>query len=159
VYDARCTASGKGHSYEEDPSIFRAQLPAFSVFMALLTEEIGCVRDEEYLFSNKDLYPKWNFFTGTPNPTNRGGGFTGALGPLSRSLRRNGQMKLFVASGNYDLRCNRGAAEFALDQLDVPISTRKKILMRAYEGGHMFYTNRAARAQFCRDLEAFYAES
>ncbi|MDR2180876.1 MAG: hypothetical protein LBP21_11260 [Synergistaceae bacterium] len=159
VYDGRCTASGKTHNYEEDPSTFRAQIPAFSMFMNLLTEEMGYVRDEEYLFSNKDLYPKWNFFTGTSNPTNRGGGFTGALGSLSRSLRRNGQMKLFVASGNYDLRCNRGAAEFAVDQLDVPFSIRKKIRLRAYEGGHMFYTNSVARAKFHSDLVAFYAET
>lgn len=157
VYDARCTSAGKGHSYEEDPSTFRAQLPALPALMCLLTEEIGLVLDEEYRFNNKELYPAWDFFAGVPNPAKRGGGFTGSIDALSKSLRRNETVKLFLASGNYDLRCNRGASEFAMNQLDVPDSVREGIVIKAYEGGHMFYTNPDARAKFCRDLKAFYA--
>ncbi|GHS93727.1 carboxypeptidase [Synergistales bacterium] len=156
VYDTRCTSSGKAHVYEEDPSTFRAQLPAFSAFMTLLTEEIGLVRDDEYVFNNKDIYPKWDFSTGVPNPSNRGGGFTGSIELLSKSLRRNERVKLFVASGNYDLRCNRGASEFAVNQMDIPRSVRKKIVTKSYDGGHMFYTNPDAKTKLYRDLKSFY---
>ncbi|MDR3331086.1 MAG: hypothetical protein LBT08_00515 [Synergistaceae bacterium] len=158
VYDTRCVTSGGAHCFEEDPSLFRAQLPAVSALMSVLTEEIGIVLDEEYMFSNKDIHPTWDFTTGVPKNNGRGGGYASSMAELSRSLRRNGQVKLMMVAGNYDLMCNRESSLYSLNHLDIPPDVRKKLIVKSYDGGHMFYTNPEAKKQFFRDLEAFYEE-
>jgi len=158
VYDARCVTSGTAHVFAEDPSLIRAQLPAVSAFLRLLTEELDFVRDEEYVFSNGNLHPTWDFTTGVPTTQGRGCGFASSVGDFAKSLRRNGKVKVFVASGLYDLKCNRDSSDFSINHMDVPESVRKNIMLEAYEGGHMFYTNPEARRAFRRDLENFYAQ-
>ncbi len=156
VYDARCAASGTAHSFEEDPSLFRAQMPAVSALLGMFTDELDFVKDEAYVFTNSKLHPNWDFSTGIPATTGGGCGFAGAVGDFAKSLRRNGAVKVFVASGRYDLMCNRDSSDFSINHMDVPEDVRKKIKLESYEGGHMFYTNPEARRLFRRDLEKFY---
>lgn len=156
VYDARCAASGTAHSFAEDPSLFRAQMPAVSALLGMFTDELNFVRDEEYLFSNGKLHPDWDFSTGIPATTGGGCGFASTVGDFAKSLRRNGEVKVFVASGRYDLMCNRDSSDFSINHMDVPEIVREKIMLESYEGGHMFYTNPEARRLFRRDLEKFY---
>jgi carboxypeptidase C (cathepsin A) len=158
VYDTRCVASGASHIFQEDPSLLRAQLPAASAFMNFIANEVGLVRDEEYKFSNGEIHPAWDFTTGVPKNDSGGEGFAGAIDALSRSLRRNPATKVLVASGNYDLMCNRSSSEFAVDHLDVPPEVRKRIVLKDYEGGHMFYSTAGVRRRFRQDLGEFYSK-
>jgi carboxypeptidase C (cathepsin A) len=157
VYDARCVARGPIHNFKEDPSLLRAQLPAASAFMDFIANEVGLIRDEEYKFSNGDIHPAWDFTTGVPKTDSGGEGFAGAIDALSRSLRRNPATKVLVASGNYDLMCNRSSSEFAVNHLDVSPEVRERVVLKDYEGGHMFYTTAEVRRRFRRDLGDFYA--
>jgi carboxypeptidase C (cathepsin A) len=160
VYDTRCVASGASHIFQEDPSLLRAQLPAVPAFMNFIANEVGLVRDEAYKFSNGEIHPVWDFTTGVPKtePYSGGEGFAGAIDALSRSLRRNPATKVLVASGNYDLMCNRSSSEFAVDHLDVPTEVRKRIVLKDYEGGHMFYSTAGVRKRFRQDLGEFYSK-
>ncbi len=154
VYDTRCVSSGVAFSRPEDPSRFFAQMPAAAAVLRLFTDELDFVRDEEYVVSNRKLGSVWDFTTGVP--TAKGGGFASSVENFAVGLRRNSTVKVFVASGRYDLKCSRDSSDFSINHLDIPEYVRKKIILESYEGGHMFYTNPEARRLFRRDLEDFY---
>lgn len=156
AYDARITSRGAIYDLNEDPSMFYAQVPAFSALMDHFSENLNFVESREYIYFNKLLYPAWDFQSGVNNPGNRGGGFACTVGELSKGLRRNPKVRLFVAMGNYDLRCSRASFEYSVNHLDIPKSQRDAITLKHYDGGHMLYTNPAVKKLFKTDLDLFY---
>ncbi|GAB1376267.1 peptidase S10 [Lactococcus petauri] len=158
AYDGRITTSGAVYDLSEDPSMFYAQIPAFSALLYHFSRNLNFMESREYIYHNKLLYPAWDFTSGVCNPGNRGGGFACTVGDLSKGLRRNPKVKLFVAMGNYDLRCSRSSFEYSINHLDIPNAQRAGITLKHYDGGHMLYTNPIVKEQFKMDLDFFYEE-
>lgn len=158
AYDARITSRGAMYDLNEDPSMFYAQIPAFSALLYHFSHNLNFVESREYIYHNKLLYPAWDFTSGANNPGNRGGGFACTVGELSKGLRRNPKVKLFVAMGNYDLRCSRASFEYSVNHLDISKTQRDAITLKHYDGGHMLYTNPAVKKLFKADLDLFYEE-
>lgn len=156
AYDARITSSGAFYDLSEDPSMFYAQIPAYSALMSHFSGNLNIVEDREYIYHNKLLYPAWDFTSGANNPGNRGAGFACTVGELSKGLRRNPKVKLFVAMGNYDLRCSRASFEYSVNHLDIPNSQLANVTVKNYDGGHMLYTNPVVKKLFKADLDLFY---
>jgi carboxypeptidase C (cathepsin A) len=77
---------------------------------------------------------------------------------LSKALRRSDFLKVFIASGVYDLECPYDSVLYSINHLDLPAERRNNITLQIYPGGHMLYTNPEALAQLKKDLEEFYQD-
>jgi len=71
---------------------------------------------------------------------------------IARAMVANDRFRLFLGTGIYDTTTTLGAARYLAQQATYP---RERIVMREYEGGHMAYSNPAARTAMANDLRAF----
>jgi|LauGreDrversion4_2_1035121.scaffolds.fasta_scaffold11715_2 carboxypeptidase C (cathepsin A) len=71
---------------------------------------------------------------------------------ISRALRENSGLKIFVGQGYYDFATPFFAAEYALTRADFP---KERIEFQYYDSGHMMYVRDEDRAKLSRDIRAF----
>jgi carboxypeptidase C (cathepsin A) len=144
-------AARRTRDWEFDPGI-EAIAPAYTMAgMAYFADALGLVRETRYEVLNGDAHKHWDFNRGE----NRGNGFCSTSPDLARAMRRNPLMKVFVASGRYDLGTPYSASDWSLAQLDIPPEVRQRITHRYYDAGHMMYTRQADLAQLDADLKAW----
>ena len=74
---------------------------------------------------------------------------------LARAMRRNAHLKVFVASGRYDLGTPYSASDWSLAQLDAPAEVLARMEHHYYDAGHMMYTRSADLKQMKADLAAW----
>ena len=75
------------------------------------------------------------------------------------ALRRNARLKVFVASGRYDLGTPYSASDWSLAQLDAPAEVLERVTHRYYDAGHMMYTRQADLVQLASDLAAWLGDA
>jgi carboxypeptidase C (cathepsin A) len=78
---------------------------------------------------------------------------------LSKAFADNKMLRVFVASGYYDMACPMGTVEFERNRLDPTSEGRSRMELYHYEGGHMMYTNPVALTRLKQDLAGFYART
>ncbi|MBU6447129.1 MAG: peptidase S10, partial [Verrucomicrobia bacterium] len=140
-YDTRYTGCIGG----DDPSVTQIDGPIAAIFHDYLNKELG-FKASYTLFSNT-VHAKWRYRNDEP------WGYPNVLSALRQVCKTNPSMKLFVGCGYFDLATPFASVEYCIDHLDVP---HLNLRMKYYEGGHMYYTNPKARAQFKQDLIDFY---
>jgi carboxypeptidase C (cathepsin A) len=64
-------------------------------------------------------------------------------------------MKLFVASGHFDLATPYFATKYTLDHLGLEPEERARVTTREYEAGHMMYVNTGELEKLHTDVSAF----
>ncbi|MFO0788973.1 MAG: peptidase S10 [Pirellulales bacterium] len=79
-----------------------------------------------------------------------------ATNTLRQSMSANPYLKLFVASGYYDLATPPATVKYSIDHLRLPPELQKNIDHKFYEGGHMMYIHEPSMKQLRKDVEAFY---
>lgn len=135
-----------GESIEYDPSadaIFGAFTSSFNHY---IRDELNWKRDEQYeILAN--VWP-WSFGKASNKYLN-------VADDLRETMTRNPKLKVFVASGYYDLATPYFAADYTLDHLNLDPSLRGNISTSYYEAGHMFYTHKPSLIKFKRDLKEF----
>ncbi len=153
-YDTRLSAPRpKIHAtWGEDPTNVLTGPPFVMAWRRYLSEELGIDTSRSYPLLSDEVNLGWNFMSGSEN---RKMGYPNAVGDLGEAMRKLPTMKLFVGSGLYDAVTPREGVLSALAHLDIPASLRANITTGFYEGGHMFYTNPAARKHFADDLRHF----
>jgi carboxypeptidase C (cathepsin A) len=149
--DARGTApmaASRTRDWEFDPGI-EAIAPAYTMAgLAYYADTLGVVREARYEVLNREAHQQWNFGRGD----SKGSGFTSTSPDLARALRRNPLLKVFVASGRYDLGTPYSASDWSLAQLDIPAEVHARITHHYYDAGHMMYTREADLKQLKADL-------
>ena len=74
----------------------------------------------------------------------------------AQSMSANPFLKLFVASGYYDLATPPATVNYSVEHLRLPAELQKNIDHKFYEGGHMMYIYEPSMEKLRKDLEAFY---
>jgi carboxypeptidase C (cathepsin A) len=143
--------ASRSHEQDFDPGIEAIAGPYTMAGMAFFGETLGFDRKLRYETLSMDVNKGWNWSRGETF----GSGFTCTSPDLSRALRRNPHLRVFVASGHYDLGTPSTASDWSLAQLDVPAEVRTRITHRYYDAGHMMYTRDEDLAQMERDLAAW----
>ena len=64
-------------------------------------------------------------------------------------------MKVFVASGYFDLATPPFATEYTMAHLGLPSGLKGNITMRRYRAGHMMYLDQASLEKLSRDVREF----
>lgn len=140
-----------GETAEYDPSgtaLFGAFAAAINDY---LRRELDFDDDRPYEVLTSRVHP-WDF-----DPfENR---YVDASESLRRSMTVNPQLRLFVASGYYDLATPLLATDYSTNHLQLDPSLMKHVTQRRYEAGHMMYINETSLEKLKLDLASFYVSA
>jgi carboxypeptidase C (cathepsin A) len=110
--------------------------------------ELGYKTDLTYYILGGGIAGPWDWGSA-------GGGFPDVSRSLKSAFVKNPDMKLFVASGHYDLGTPFFATQYTLSHLGLEATDRARITAKEYEAGHMMYLDEAELAKLHRDVSAF----
>jgi carboxypeptidase C (cathepsin A) len=139
--------------WDFDPGLEAILGPYGMAAMGYFAETLGFDRGWRYEPMSHAVHEQWNWGRGKA----LGNAFCCTSPDLSRALRRLPHLRLFVASGHYDLGTPSTATDWSLAQLDIPDDVRRRITHRYYDAGHMMYTREADLARLKVDLADWLA--
>jgi len=152
--DARATgpmAAQRGREFEFDPGIEAISAPYGMATLAYFGDALGLAETQRYELLNIDAHKAWNWNRGE----DKGNSYCSTSPDLSRGLRRNPHLRVFAASGRYDLGTPYSASDWSLAQLDAPAEVLQRVEHHYYDAGHMMYTRQADLEKLERDLAAW----
>jgi carboxypeptidase C (cathepsin A) len=153
-FDSRLTgidsdAAGERHEY--DPS-YTAVLGTYTAgFNEFIRHHLKFESDLPYEILTGRVQP-WDF----GDAKNR---YLDVAPTLAQAMTKNRNLKLFVASGYYDLATPFFATDYTLNHLHLEEALAKHITSTYYEAGHMMYIHRPSHVKLKKDLDKFYEEA
>jgi carboxypeptidase C (cathepsin A) len=154
--DARGTgpmAASRTRDWEFDPGIEAIAAPYGMATLAYFGEALGLADEARYEILSRDTHKAWNWNRGE----SKGNAYASTSDDLARALRRNPHLRVFVASGRYDLGTPYSASDWSLAQLDAPPEVLARVEHHYYDAGHMMYTRQADLEKMERDLARWLA--
>jgi carboxypeptidase C (cathepsin A) len=130
-----------------DPSLAAIRPPYTAAFNDYVRKELGYKTDLHYYILGGGIGP-WDWGSA-------GGGFPDVSGALRSAFAKNPSMKLFVASGHYDLATPYFATDYTIAHLGLEPEERVRITTKEYEAGHMMYIHAGELAKLKKDVAAF----
>jgi carboxypeptidase C (cathepsin A) len=132
---------------EFDPSMAAIRTPYTATFNHYVRTALGYKTDLTYHILGGGIGP-WDWGSA-------GGGHPDTSEALRGAFAKNPYMKLFVASGFYDLATPYFATEYTLSHMGLEPSVRANVTTAEYEAGHMMYIHAGELARLKRDVSAF----
>ena len=129
-----------------DPSLAAIRPPYTATFNNYVRGELGFKSDLEYYILGGGI-GRWDF--GSDNS------YADTSEAMRSAFAKNPYMKLFVASGYYDLATPYFATQYTLRHMGLDASLRGNVTTTYYEAGHMMYIDRGSLAQLKRDAAGF----
>jgi carboxypeptidase C (cathepsin A) len=118
-----------------------------------LREELDVAVDRPYEVLNLDANARWQRQRGT---TSIFSGSLNNLPTLALHARRNPAVRIFVASGLYDLTTPYYSAEYMVNQSGIE---RDRIQLEVYDAGHMMYLHEESLERLSSDILRFLRTS
>jgi carboxypeptidase C (cathepsin A) len=140
-----------GESNEYDPSYAAFYGPSTSTLNDYIRTELEFESDLPYEILTSRVHP-WNY----GQFKNR---YVNVAENLRQALTKNPFLKVFVASGYYDLATPYLAAIYTFNHLGVDSSLQKNISMDYYDAGHMMYYHEPSLIQLKKGLSRFIQAS
>ena len=139
------TAVGETPDY--DPSIAAVRPPYTATFNQYVRSELNYKTDATYYILGGGI-GQWEWGSARS-------GFPDVSSSLREAFSKNPDMKLFVASGHYDLATPYFATKYTLDHLGLEPAERARVTTREYEAGHMMYIDEGELAKLKKDVAEF----
>ncbi len=149
--DSRFTGidrDGVGAEPDYDPSFTNVMGPYTAVFNDYVRGELKFEIDVPYEILSFKANEAWRF----SEHENR---FVEVAETLRKAMTTNPFLRVFVASGYFDLATPYFATEYTLNHLGLDESLRANVTVREYEAGHMMYIHRPSLARMKQDLAEF----
>lgn len=141
--------SGVSQFPDYDPSMAAIRPPFTTVINDYIRRELGYENDREYhILRGLD----WNWGDAAE-------GYADTSDALQAAFARNPYLRLFVASGYYDLATPYYATLYTLNHMALDQSAHDRIQMEEYPVGHMVYLEHRALAKLRDDVTAFIARA
>jgi len=112
--------------------------------------ELGYKTDLEYYILGEGIASPWEW-----GPSSSRQGFPDTSDALRSAFAKNPYMKLYVASGHFDLATPYFATEYTLAHMGLDSSLRGNIRTGEYEAGHMVYIEARSLEKLKREVSAF----
>lgn len=135
---------------EYDPSHSAISGPFTSGLYQYFRQELGIQRSEPYEIMTGDVHP-WSYHRFENK-------YVDSSEPLRQAMVRNPHLRVFVASGYFDLATPFAASEYSFSHLGLASDQRRRVKQAYYPSGHMIYVDDSSLKQLRRDLIAFYDE-
>lgn len=134
---------------EHDPSMTIILPPYTAMINDYLRRELKYETDQPYyIFNPGELWANWSYGDASK-------GHPDTSESLRSALSKNPHMKVFVASGYYDLATPYYATEYTLSHLALDPTLRDNISTSYYEAGHMMYIDEKCLQKFQQDVAKF----
>jgi len=143
--------SGTSETPDFDPSMAAIRPPYTAMFNQYVRSELGYKTDLTYYILGGGI-GAWEWGSARE-------GFPDVSSALRSAFAKNPDMKLFVASGHFDLATPYFATAYTLDHLDLDPTERARVTTHEYEAGHMMYIHSGELAKLKRDVSAFYQDA
>lgn len=134
-----------------DPALDRLFGPFSSAMNAYVREELKFESDVAYEFLNEEVNRAWDWSTGLTKEQ----GFIDVSHTLREAIAVNENLKVFIASGCYDLATPYCAAKHTVNHMWLG-EQRPQVMVKLYQAGHMIFTHREALQKLFKDVEDFY---
>jgi len=139
-----------GDGTDFDPSMTAIRPPYTATFNDYVRKDLGFESDLEYYILGGGV-GRWDW--------NTNNGYADTSGSLRSALQKNPFMKVFVASGYYDMATPYFATEYTLANMNLEPSLRANISTKYYEAGHMMYIDEDSLRILKRDAADFIRSS
>lgn len=155
LYDARVTTVDPFPDRDpfagSDPTL-SGIAPAFTMGInQLLRGELGVDTDRRYELLSMEVNTGWSPDDGSHALAAP----PGAADDLRYGMAANPHMRALVVHGRHDLVTPLASSARLVDLMRLDPGAAARLEVRAYDGGHMFYTDATSRARFTADVEAF----
>ncbi|QVL30025.1 hypothetical protein KIH39_14245 [Telmatocola sphagniphila] len=153
-YDSRLKGIDKdaaGERPDYDPSYASVQGTYTAMFNDYMRNQLNYKSELKYEILTGKVQP-WEYGPAR----NR---YLNVAPTLRAAMTANKNLKLFVASGHYDLATPYFATNYTLDHLGLEPEVRKNIRVSYYEAGHMMYAHKASHEKLRKDIEQFYKDA
>lgn len=141
-----------GEVPDYDPSMTAIRPPYTAMLNNYLRTELGYRNDAEYYILGGGLKSAWEWGSAAE-------GYTDTGEALRRAFAKNPYMKLYIASGYYDLATPYFATKYTLNHLGLDPTLRENIRTGEYEAGHMMYIESGSLTKLKSDVAAFLEEA
>lgn len=136
-----------GEHPESDPML-SAVLGAYATGInRLLVEKLGYRDDAPYVV-HAPIWDKWTWKDFANKYVNVGGS-------LRKAMHAHPAMRVYVASGYYDLGTPHAAGDYTLSHLGLRENLRGNIAVSYFEAGHMMYLHQPSLARMAGELRRF----
>ena len=153
--DSRYTGidrSGVTETYEYDPLFSHTSGPYTAALNDYIRTELKFETDLPYEILSDKVWMNWSY-----------GYFQNQYVSVAETLRSsmtfNKYLKVFVASGYFDLGTPYSATEYTFDHLGLDPALRKNIRMAYYQAGHMMYVHLPSLKEMKKDLAKFIKDA
>ena len=148
--DSRFTGFDKdagGDNPDFDPSMTAIRPPYTAVFNSYIRSDLNFKSDLEYYILGGGITSPWNW-----NTNNQ---YADTSQALSSAMRKNPYMKVYVASGYYDMATPYFATEYTVSAMNLPPQLRRNISFGYYEAGHMMYIEKTSLRRLKEEVSSF----
>jgi carboxypeptidase C (cathepsin A) len=142
-------SAGEGPDF--DPSMTAIRTPYTAVFNDYVRRELGYKSDVEYYILGGGISSPWNW--------NTNNAYADTSQALSSAMRKNPYMKVFIASGYYDMATPYFATEYTVSAMNLDPQLRRNFSFAYYEAGHMMYIEKNSLRKLKEDVAGFIANS
>ena len=122
-----------------------------SAFQSYLRTDLGVEVDREYVVMSREAGKNWK------RPKEEWSAFQGYVDvapALARGMAENPDLRVFIASGLYDIATTFFAAEHNVRRSTMD---RSRVVLRNYPAGHMMYVHGPTFVELSRDMREFIA--
>jgi carboxypeptidase C (cathepsin A) len=140
-----------GDNTDFDPSMTAIRPPYTATFNEYVRRDLGFKSDLEYYILGGGITAPWNW--------NTNNAYADTSMTLKTAMAKNPYMKVFVASGYYDMATPYYAAEYTISAMNLDPTLRKNISFAYYEAGHMMYIETNSLRKLKEDITRFIAQS
>ncbi|HHZ93146.1 TPA: peptidase S10 [Candidatus Poribacteria bacterium] len=149
-FDSRFTGLDRdsaGERFEYDPSYTNILGPYTATLNDYLRSQLKFESDLAYEILTDRVHP-WNYDTHQNQYVN-------VTDTLRKAMTTNPYLKVFVASGYYDLATPYMATRYTFNHLGLDKSLQQNVSISYYEAGHMMYVHQQSLIQLKEDLASF----
>jgi len=139
-------------SPDYDPAIAVIMPPYTSAFNDYVRGELKYETDDVYQILGTGIKSPWDWGSA-------GNGYPDTSEALRSAFSKNPHMRVFVASGYFDLATPYFATQYTLSHMGLDPSLRGNITTGEYEAGHMMYVHGESLARLKADVSTFIRSS
>lgn len=132
-----------------DPASYTIDDAYIASFQEYLRDSLRVTATKGYRVLNRQANAGWRRPTGSSGLFD---GFVNVVDRLGRVAAENPSLRVFMASGLYDLTTPFASAAFMARQSGIDSS---RIIVRVYDAGHMMYNHQPSLERLAQDLRQF----
>jgi carboxypeptidase C (cathepsin A) len=132
-----------------DPSVGTVDTAFHTTFQQYLQQELKFKTEQNYEVLDQPVARSWNY----ESVTNR---YLNTADNLRAAMTVNPYLKVFFASGYFDLVTTTAGTEYIIRHLNIESELEKNITTGFYDSGHMMYMHYPSLVKLKQDLSKFF---